>query len=140
LFVCSLFCAGTVAQQVMKVPVSASSKGNDEVGALLLPAIHQELSKSTAYSFRRDEPVSDAPEKNGLEFFIELATADAATNEQKHGSTSVVSIVIESIGTSKQLAGPRCVVPQDRDYETRSDQADGQAVRQRYGRSLVQHH
>jgi hypothetical protein len=82
----------------MKVPVSASSKGNDEVGALLLPAIHQELSKSTAYSFRRDEPVSDAPEKKGLEFFIELATADAATNEQKHGSTSLVSIVIESMG------------------------------------------
>jgi hypothetical protein len=64
----------------MKVPVSASRKGNDQVGALLLPAIHQELSKSTAYSFRRDEPVSDAPEKKGLEFFIELATADAATN------------------------------------------------------------
>ena len=108
LFVCSLFCAGTVAQQLMKVPVSVSRKGNDEVGALLLAAINQELSTSTTDSLRRDEPlshsaklrfkVSDAPEKKGLEFFIELATADAATNEQKHGSTSVVSIVIESMG------------------------------------------
>jgi hypothetical protein len=92
----------------MKAPVSVSRKGNDEVGALLLAAINQELSKSTTYSFRRDEPVSDsaelgfkvsdAPEKKGLEFFIELATADAARNEQKHGSTSAVSIVIKSMG------------------------------------------
>jgi hypothetical protein len=81
LFVCSLFCAGTVAQQLMKVPVSVSRKGNDEVGARLLAAINQELSTSTTDSLRRDEPlshsaklrfkVSDAPEKRGLEFFIE---------------------------------------------------------------------
>jgi hypothetical protein len=108
LLVCSLFCVGAAAQQVVKTPVSVSRTGSDEVGSLLVNAIHQELSKSTNYDLMRDEPVldsaklrlkvSDAQEKKGLEFFIELATADVATDEQKHGGASAVSIVIESMG------------------------------------------
>ncbi len=108
LFVWSLFCVGTVAQQVVKTPVSVTRTGNDEVGSLLVAAVNQELSKSARYELIGDEPVSDsaklglkvsdAPKKKGLELFIELATADVASNEQKRGSTSAISIVIESMG------------------------------------------
>jgi hypothetical protein len=148
LLVCSMFCVGTVAQQVMKTPVSVSRTGNDEVGSLLVAAINQELSKSTKYEGMRDEPVphsaklgikASAAPKKGLEFFIELVTADVAPSEQARGITSAISFVTESMGLPKQLAGSLYVVPQDRDYKPRNDQYNRQTVRRRYGCSRVQH-
>jgi len=107
--VCSLFSVGTVAQRaIIKTPVSVSRTGNDEVGSLLVAAITQELSKSPRYELMHGEPASDSaklglkvsggPKEKGLEFFVELATADVAPNEHQRGTSSAISIVIESMG------------------------------------------
>ena len=104
-----MFCTGVVAQRVMKTQVSVSRTGNDQVGSLFVAALNQELSKSIKYDLmHNDEPlsdsaklrlkVSDSPKNKRPEFFIELATSDVATNEQKHGRASAISVVIESMG------------------------------------------
>jgi hypothetical protein len=88
-----LLLAGANSAQERRIPVSVSRKGNDQIGALFVAALNQELKQSAKY---RPMPV---PQVNtGLRFFVELATVDFDDGTQARDRRSAVSVVAEDMG------------------------------------------
>jgi hypothetical protein len=77
-----------------KIPVSVSRTGQDYVGSLFTAALQKELSQSVAYA-----PVQTAGTDSGLRFYVELSTIEVADKKQDQGKRSVVSIVIQDMGS-----------------------------------------
>lgn len=90
----ALLIPSTSSYQERRIPVAVSRTGQDQVGKLFAAALKQELSDSMQYA-----PIHAEGIKNRLRFYIDLGTVDVVDNEPEQGKRSVVSVVVQDMGS-----------------------------------------
>jgi hypothetical protein len=88
-----LLIPATVAASDRRIPITVNQRGSDQVGSLFATAFNRELSHSTRYGFA---PSGVNP--RGVEFYVDIISADAAVEASEKGKRSIISLVIQEMG------------------------------------------